>query len=360
MKRWMFWKKAPAPAALGLQPLPREHRALLLSLLDYDEAGGLEGFLDRFDYSGVQPRQVYSLVLGRMPEALRVAKLPADYCARSHFAEMLHSDEFQNDLILRICRAFPEKRRLLFVHVPKCAGTDLGQYLQRDFAHIEQRDQDVVHVPKDVLLARLKAIVTRITQGNEIAIVGHIGLNWLMVERMVRFDDAVFSIVRDPIDMAISKVNYVLTLLVERDQYKPLFIRRWMDLLGIDDYPIDVDLATGREYARSLLLNPKVVPHNNICRFLGRDDVESTLDLCAGSDIELTTVSRYKPWLQARWGIASDSRANESRKFLSRSDLTEAELAHLTAITQKDRVLYEHIESRLAALGTLSLRGSQL
>lgn len=358
----MFWKKPPAapnrPAPR--RPLPREHRALLLSLLDYSEADGLNGFLDCFDYAGVTPRQIYSLVLGRMPETAHVTRLPPHYCARSHFAEVLQSDEFQNDLILRICRAFPEKRRLLFVHVPKCAGTDLGQYLQRDFAHIEQRDQDPVHVPKDALLARLKAIVTRINQSDEVAVVGHIGLNWLIAERMVRFDDAVFSIVRDPIDMAISKVNYVLTLLVDRDQYKPMFIRRWMDLLGLDDYPVDVDLATGREYARSLLYNPKVVPHDNICRFLGRDTVESTLDLCASADIELTTVSRYKPWLQQRWGIASDSRANTSRKFLSRAELSGEELAHLTAITQKDRLLYQHIESRLQALGTLSIRGSQL
>lgn len=361
MRRLLHWLRPP-PAPATPPPAPRSPRELLLSLCRYDDTQGMAGWLDGFDYRGVGPHQAYYAVLGRLPESARVAAQPEGYDARRHFEEMLLSSEFQGRLMARVLRAFPERKRLFFVHVPKCAGSDLAAHLFRrhEGAYLGPQDESPLHIAPERLPWRLQMLVAGHERHDTLAVLGHIGLHWVLSEKLLRFGDTAFSVIRDPIDMAVSKVNYVLTQLLGRGEHPPAHFPAWMEMLGLSGFPQAMDEAEARATARRLLRAPRVVPHNNICRFLGRDDAASTFDLCAAADIELTTVSRYPAWLRQRWGIDTATRLNESHPYLRREELDAADLAHLHDITAEDRIVHQRLEARLAASSQLSLPGSLL
>ena len=353
--------RAAAPAVL---PAPQSPRELLLALRGYDKDKGLDEFLSRFDFSHVTPHQVYFSVLGRLPESARVAAMPPDYDPREQLKHMLLSSEFQGNLILHVLRAFPEKKRLFFVHVPKCAGSDLGSHLMQLYkgGYMGQLDQNPVNLLPSLLPWRLQIIVTEMQAQSTMAVVGHIGLNWLLNERLLRFGDTVFSVVRDPIDMAISKVNYTLTLLARDFSTRNPVILDWIERLQLGEHAssLPTDPAELKRLALLLLRDRKVTPDNNLCRFLGRGTAESALDLCASSNVELTTVTRYDAWLKARWGIGASRRVNESNKYLSRDDLGADDWAYLHELTREDQQLYARIDRALDQAAALSLPGSAL
>lgn len=346
------------------RPAPTSPRETFEALARYDKDEGLEVWLDGFDFTAVTPHQVYYSVLGRLPENARVAAMPPGYDARRHYTEVLHSEEFQKNLIAHVLRAFPEKTRLFFVHVPKCAGSDLGSHLMQRHgdAYLGQMDQNPVHLLPSLLPWRLQIIMSGIAQRDTLAVVGHIGLNWLLGERLLRHGDTVFSVVRDPIDMAVSKVNYTLTLLARDGGQRVPPILDWIDKLKLHAHAdgLPQDPAALQALARQLLRDEKVTPRNNLCRFLGRGDAQSALDLCASANIELTTVSRYDRWLSARWGIPASQRINESHRFLHREALSAGDMDYLRDLTAEDRVFHDRIESRLVASGQLSIFGASL
>src|SRR5436305_1147926 len=105
-------------------PMPRTTRELF-ELFALARPGDLPGLLDRLDFSGVIPHQVYQLVHERAPERLDLFVRPDGYDARKHMEAALLSAEFQEKVLQHLLNAFPEKSRNVFIHVPKCAGTDL-------------------------------------------------------------------------------------------------------------------------------------------------------------------------------------------------------------------------------------------
>ncbi|MDP3858101.1 MAG: hypothetical protein Q8Q73_10135 [Stagnimonas sp.] len=348
----------------GRPPAPSSPRELLQALVRYDRASGLEHFLDRFDFTGVRPHQIYYSVLGRLPESARVATMPSDYDPRRHLRETLLSPEFQSGLLARVLAAFPEKHRLFFVHVPKCAGSDLGSHLMQryDGAYLGQLDQNPLHLLPELLPWRLQILMAGLARHDTLALVGHFSLAWLLDEHLLRYGDTAFSVLRDPVDIAISKANYVLTSICRSDDAPAPDVRGWIEQFGLRAYagggvqdPAELQAATLR-----LLRDPRLAVGNTLCRFLGRGDADSALDLCAAADLELTTVSRYPAWLHQRWGVADSRRLNESRKFLDRTSLSSADLDYLNQINDQDLRLYQRVERRLQEQGGLSVTGAAL
>src|SRR5947209_18943246 len=105
-------------------PMPRTTRELF-EFLALGRPGDLPGLLDRLDFSGVIPHQVYQLVHERAPERLELFTGSASYDPRTHFEAALCSTEFREQVLRHFLHAFSEKRLPVFIHVPKCAGTEL-------------------------------------------------------------------------------------------------------------------------------------------------------------------------------------------------------------------------------------------
>lgn len=345
-------------------PVPASPRELLLALGEMPAEFTLDAFLDRFDFAGVAPHQVIYSALGRLPDSAQAAHALPGYDARRHLGELLLGTEFQGRMIVQTLHAFPEKKRAFFVHVPKCAGTDLMTHLQVRHSGLclEQYMMSPHYLPPLKMLWQLRAIVSKRSEADSIAVMGHIRLATMMAKEVIRFGDPVFSVIREPVDMALSVVNYGLTMMAMAPQKRPMVLRRFADLIGLkpDRHGVPDRAEECKALARRWLHDPQVLPHNLLCHYLGQGTFDSALELTARANVELTTVTRYDAWLQTRWGVARSARANESGKYLARADLGENDLAYLNDITREDARFYQLVDTRLAASGSNSLFAPQL
>jgi len=347
-----------------LIPAPRSPRELLTAFAHYDEQRGIEGFLDAFDFHGVTPHQVYYSVLGRLPESVQAARMAADYDARRHMHDAIASPEFQRNFIGTVLHSFPEKQRVFFVHVPKCAGSDLAKHLLERYPDgcLKQKILRPAYVPGAKARRQLQRLMAKLPEREQIVVMGHFALDGFLSRGLIRYGDVAFSVVRDPISMALSVVNYALTLMELEPQDRPLVALGFIKALNLrmDTHGLPADPAARKQLALQLLHDPKVVPANNLCNFLGRGNADSAFELCATANIELTTVSRYEAWLQQRWGVRKSERANASRQYLRHEDLSADDLAYLHERSQEDRRFYERIDKQLTSSDQLSLFGAQL
>lgn len=343
---------------------PRTPREMLTAFASYDERRGIDAFLTQFDFTGVTPHQVYYSVLGRLPESAQAARMPSGYDARRHMHDAIASPEFQRNFIGTVLHSFPEKQRVFFVHVPKCAGSDLATHLMERHPDgcLEQKILRPAYMAGSQARQQLQRLMSKLPERNEIVVMGHFALDGFLSRGLMRFGDVSFSVVREPISMALSVVNYALTLIELEPQDRPLVALGFIKAINLrmDTHGLPADAESRKRLALQLLRDPKVLPANNLCNFLGRGDAASAIELCATANIELTTVSRYEAWLQQRWGVGKSAHANESRKHLRFADLGADDLAYLHERTQEDRRFYDLVDGRLAATGQTSLFGAEL
>jgi hypothetical protein len=314
--------------------------------------------LDQLDWQAVTPLQIYSAILGRLPESAKVAMPEGPYSSRRAAERALLSREFQEGVLERLLSAFPEKRRMLFVHVPKCAGTDLTQHFQSKYPSIWLSLTRPVNADKSALFAALKAFVTRLDSSDSVFVCGHIPLRRYVRNSLYRYGDRIFSVVRDPQELAVSQVNYVFKRFFEAPRCQQPDTREWADALGFEAF--DTKLTADELHAMALraLRIPQIVSGREICRFLGAGTAETALDMMARCDIEVTEVRKYNTWLKAEWGLDVDTRANESRKIISLSELGSADRRYLAEICEEDMRIYDPIVSRIG--DGYSVRGTQL
>ena len=125
-------------ATLTMQNSPTDLRSTFELFRFYRPEIGLQQLLRNSDVSQMSPRQIYQAVHDRAPETLEEALAPPDYDPIAHFVSAVSSKEFQTEIAGRLLRAFPEKRRLFFVHIPKTAGVELANHLQSRYASINR------------------------------------------------------------------------------------------------------------------------------------------------------------------------------------------------------------------------------
>lgn len=340
-------------------PAPANPRDLLLLFALYEPAKGLPSILDQVNFTGVTPQQVHYSAFGRMPDAAQAAVGADGYAAREHLSRTLHSPEFQQRIIRTVLEAFPEKRRLLFVHIPKCAGTDLSFYLQERYPALHQTLSVEAWANHAAFFRSLRDLVLHVGFSEQILVHGHMRLRWYLGNHIPRFGDRLFTVIRDPARIVISQVNYVITrMLADREATMP-DTRDWLAQLGMDR----LGETAPRELAalaRRILREPALVPRNYLCQHLGQGDAASALAAVASCDIEITDVGRYQAWLRESWGIKSSSRHNASRQVITKEQLAPDDLSHVQELVSEDQKLYDRIIGRLKASPGLSVRGYQL
>jgi hypothetical protein len=111
-------------------PPPSDPRGLFEALALLDDTSSVQDLVPRFNFDGLKAKHVHFAVFGHsVAERTDDNPVPRSYSARRDMNNLLMSDDFQKNIIALFLRAFPEKRRLIFIHVPKCAGTDLSAHL---------------------------------------------------------------------------------------------------------------------------------------------------------------------------------------------------------------------------------------
>lgn len=347
---------------LGL-PTPCMPRDAFRLFPFYDRSYGLSDLLARLDFDGQQPRHIRYAVFG----ALRVADGRDEFAAntyapRDHLNQLLMSTGFQQEVLTLLLNAFPEKRRLLFVHIPKCAGSDLSHHLMTRYPSIDQRMMDEKWTPKDALFAALRDLVPALPLFDSIFARGHIRLNWYLERGLARPIDRLFTIMRHPIEIAVSQANYVMMRMAQDLEAGKtgLDTQQWLVHLGFDEMPQWPLPDLAEHVCHKTLRTREIVIANPLCHWLGGGDAATVLERLASSGAEVTETTRYNGWLRETWGIASITRLNESRKFITQGALDREELDYLNEISAEDAKLFETVQQRLAGLGTNSLTGSQL
>ena len=341
--------------------VPENVRQTLSSFAFYESAHGLPSVLSRMDFAGVTRRQIAFATLGRAPDAPQ----PADatdppYDARGHFRSALNGNEFQRRIRELVLTAFPEKRRMIFVHVPKCAGSDLQLALRRNHPYLHHHLALSHITTKPALFDALRDIAVGTAFSDSIAVSGHVPLRWYTERKLVRFEDRLFATVRNPREILYSYVSFMLTRITQTQGTQRADTSEWLGHIGLQAIEPNPSPGYLLEIGRALLRAPEVTTPNMICHFLGSGTAASATDAIAATDIELTDMRRYSAWRRANFDFEPATRINPSESLFTEETATPEDRALIDSMTSQDMPLYERITAALDAQDGLSIRGRAL
>ncbi len=332
---------------------PVNARQMVLAFALYDAGRGLSSLTSQIDFSGVTRRQIYFNTLGRAPGPAVAVDGP-DFNPRDATTLALHGDEFQMRLREIVLNAFPDKRRLIFVHIPKCAGTDMQTTLERHYPSLNQHlcQPDVTSRP--VLFEHLQKFAVGVALADSIAVCGHQSLRWYLDRALVRFEDDVFTFVRHPRDILYSYVSFILTRAVANAGNERRDVAHWLSEIGLESLEPNPSAAYLAKVGRLLLRKRKP---NIVCNYLGTGTAESAFVAMRQSDIEVTDTARYSAWRQRRFGFEPAQRVNPSKPLFTPEIATKADRALIEEMIAEDMIVYEAVQDRLRAQDGLSVRG---
>jgi hypothetical protein len=285
------------------RPLPQTQADLFKLLATYNAQGGWDSFADTIDFATVTPRQIYQVVLGRYPATVQQAEPDENYSARQHFREALVSRAFRAKFLQSFLRAYPANGRDVFIHVPKCAGTDLTLSLGcrrvplPRMLELEGWIDDVAFIEIVAGLARAAAT------GERLFVYGHMKLEDYVDSAGVRPGDSIFTVLRDPIDLMVSQANYVVSRVRQDPKGREPDAAHYLQLLDLTHLPENLSFNELKDLTVKALLNPRITEPNRACFFLGRGlqaGFGTVLENLILHDVEVTTTRNYDRWLSER------------------------------------------------------------
>jgi Sulfotransferase family len=321
---------------------------------------GVEGLIANLPLEGMTPRQVYYAAHGRPPDSIATAVLQPGITAADVYAAALKSEEFRENFVARFLEAFREKRRLLFVHVPKCAGSDLSSHLICRFPSLNTQILDPEWASTEDFFAAIRDIVLETNISESIYVHGHNPLSFYKSWDLIRFQDEIFTILRDPIARVISQINYVLTRIFSDEIPVTPDTRGWRDEFGIRDDKLQEAAAAIHEISHLCLHDSGVVVPNIICEYLGKGTHDSAVEQTVINDLEITDTNRYDIWSQTRWNMGQSTRRNASKNYVNLSDFSESDREYIKEICSEDLKFYDLLIRRLEQNQALSIKGSAI
>jgi hypothetical protein len=347
---------------LMLLPAPTNQRALFELLALFKPECGIYQLLRRVDFGRWTTTHAHDAVFGRLATMHPTSSMQSRPLVPDYFNDLLCSDEFQQLIIPSLLEAFADKRRLLFVHIPKCAGTDLTEHLRARYPSLDQQIMEPQSTSKSDLFKQVREFVELTRFFDAVFLRGHFALNYYLDNRLVRSSDRLFSIARDPMEIVISSVNYVV-MRIHQDLNRQVLSRdtkAWISFLGMDKSPDGLSDEFAAQICMKTLYDKRIVIPNSMCKWLGGGDARTVLERLAEHDIEITDTTRYNGWLLERWGINSITRKNVSTKFFTAASLKPEDRDYLDEITSEDRKVYATLEKTLTANGRAWVVGREL
>lgn len=339
-------------------PGPTTARAVFDLLAMYDPRMGLYNLLNQIDFTEVAAQGIdYAKLLpnDKLPEPTE-AWTPQS--VKDRLYDVLTSAALQTQIIAQVLKAYPEKQRCMFVHIPKCAGSDLSFNLAQRYPALDRQFANPVATPKPAFFDELGRLVRSLPFSDSIYVRGHVNLGYYESQGLIRPTDRVFTIMRDPIGIAISHINYILTRFRNdaRLGRAALDTKGWLRVLGMPFEPEALEKMDAVELGRRILREDRIILKNPMCFWLGGGTADKVIDRLARHSAEVTNTECYESWLSSRWGIGRSERKNESVKFLSASSLPPEDIDYLHGISDQDQILFSQISDRLRQGGAPSVR----
>jgi hypothetical protein len=323
----------------------------------YDSGRGIDGVLEHFDFDTIPPWQLERIILGPGPSGPRPAD---DVDLRMYVKQLLSSDDFRRGVLRNFLGAFPEKRRMLFVHIPKCAGSDLRNALAERYFSVNGTMDHPLWLTVEERFAYLRDLVLAAPFVDTFFVHGHVPLRYYVNQHLIRPGDQIFTVIRDPVDAVLSAVNYCLGRLQGDPTGRIPDSRMWLAALGLKQFPADPDPDELMGFAKRILRTPRLVRGNILCVALGLGDAKSALANIVTSDIEITDLTRYETWLRERWDLPASKHANTSRKVMSAKTLDAEDRAFIETLIAEDQTLFAAVTECLNASGRSSITGRAL
>jgi hypothetical protein len=340
---------------------PSTPRELFELLRRYDVSADMSSFARSIDWSELRPHHIYWLVLQRLPESAKVAVPGPDYSAREHATAALLGPEFQRSIIKLVADAYPEKRRLIHVHIQKTAGLDLKENLSARLPALPiSLSQDEI-TSKRLLISAVRSVINNLHQADSLYIGGHKELSWYLKHSLYRFGDRLFAVVRHPHDIILSYINFIIGRFIDDPQLKRYDTRDWAGVIGLEKLPELRDPKSITEIASRLLLTRKsIIRPNFLCTYLGYGTAESAFEMMARTNIEITDITRYKRWLVEAWGINSGTRINRSTQHISFESFSASQKEYIQELCEQDMLLYPSIIRALDRSSAPYVLGSEI
>jgi len=343
--------------------VPHNSRALLEIMALYDSQAGLRPLLDRVDMSGLNAANIFRMTM-QSPIDVQQSPWPlGDYNASADLVAALESQTFQENIIGYLLRAFPEKRRDIFLHIPKCGGTDLITNLEPRSLSISKRLEDTAWTSKASFFAEVAKLIQKMPFFDNIFVHGHITIYEYNRFADLRPGDSLFSVLRDPVDQLLSQANYAVSRLVMDPAGRSPDTRQTLNRMGLASLPEGLRDSELREIALGLLKNREHFISNPICRHLSGvpgGNYETTIKTIMLYDIELTTMAFYNRWLHRRFGVNATTHHNASTKYLGRDDILAVLADELPSLIGEDQKVFDVVHHSIMAHKHVAIRGAGL
>lgn len=358
------------------RPLPTRPRDLFEVLVVLGGQASIPSIMEACDLRQTDPRHVTFITLSRWPTRQELEAQPDPYVVRPHLRSLLTGEEFRASLIRRICDAYPERPRQLYVRIPRCAGEHFIQTVQPMHAIIpdgldrwKQNDQNRFipalgqYLGGFNLTRTIMIVLPRMhpfVQAEAPAATGSYDetLRWTFNPPPRRPGDRLFTIIREPTGLVLSEVNAILTALQAPPAGDSKAIGAWRTRLG--KLPPATDAAAWKALGRKII---ETLPlRNPICHALGDGTAEGALQASRLSDIEIADLTLYHDWIKYTWDVEPEQAINTSSPILTPDDLDQQTSERLAGMIGQDLIFYARIKTLLANLGELknSIRGREL
>ena len=356
------------------RPLPVRPRDFFELFIAMGQNASFQGLARGIEQQNVEPRLVVFGILGRWPTSAELEALEQPYKRTRHIQSLIASAEFRTPIIRRLFEAFPERQRLFYVRIPRCAGEHAMATLNMKHPILPTNLGADEFRPASVLVPLLGNLLNRFGNSRTLVVAqpklspfidspagstagpDPLHLNALQ-SSPCRATDLIFAIVRPPEQLLLSLVNGTLTAL-RRPAHPEEAKQVTTDRARYAPLPRPEDHAGWQALGRRVLSD--VALKNPICSALGDGTAANALAACSRILIQLVALDGYQTWARSAFECYPPDRMNVSDPVLTAAQLTATERANLAALTAEDQVFYDRFEAAVAKKGIGYVSGPEL
>lgn len=320
-----------------------------LSLLadTYEKEGNLIEALRQFNFplAAQKKRFYYEVFLGRSPE--RGATALEHVVDKSEAARaFLCSKEFADKHVKIFRSLFPERRAWFFLHIPKTAGSTVNHSIETSDRFLNFITADFIDgYYLDNLTYYAKTFSEIRNSHKEIFVLGHPTAKFLVENSLRGASDRVFTVTRDPFDLMVSWINYVLTLIYREYKQEEGFVDR-RDTQQVRSIIGNKWCSSVPEVSEEVIFRiiDEIIPENPMCATLGlQPSFYNAIDTCSRLGVEVVALSELKQFLK-RNKLPFVEDQNASIKFVTKGRAESKIFDKIYCKISEDLKLYRYFE----------------